>query len=121
MRRTQREQIFPMPPTVRTSTMRAANSQKSQRADLESLSLRFLTFDIARSGTFRFSLFCGTTAMSDLSEACPECGRPMVLLSAGSKGTRARTWKCLFCDQIDPLRSPDMERWIRGSLRPPEQ
>jgi hypothetical protein len=39
---------------------------------------------------------------------------------SGSKGERARTWRCLYCDKIDPLTSPEMERWIKGPLKPPK-
>jgi hypothetical protein len=42
-----------------------------------------------------------------IRKPCPNCGKPMVLLS-GPKGEPCRL-QCIYCDKIDPLTSPEMQ------------
>ena len=54
-----------------------------------------------------------------LRKPCPSCGKPTLLL-LGPDGRPPPVMKCLDCDHIDPLKSPDVEAWIRSkSLEPP--
>ena len=49
---------------------------------------------------------------------CPTCGKPMLVVSV--YGELPATLKCLDCDRIDPLQSPQIEGWTKSdSLKPP--
>jgi hypothetical protein len=51
------------------------------------------------------------------SAICPKCNRPMTsALPPSGKGPRVL--RCLECDGIDPMQSPDILGWVE-SLRPP--
>jgi hypothetical protein len=52
------------------------------------------------------------------SARCEHCGGFMVLvLPVDGKGPGA--FRCLECDQIDPLKLPSIAAWLVGELRPP--
>jgi hypothetical protein len=55
---------------------------------------------------------------SNSSARCEHCGGFMVLvLPVDGKGPGA--FRCLECDQIDPLKLPSIAAWLAGELRPP--
>jgi hypothetical protein len=55
---------------------------------------------------------------SNSSARCEHCGGVMVLmLPVDGKGPGA--FRCLECDQIDPLKLPSIAAWLAGELRPP--
>lgn len=54
---------------------------------------------------------------------CPKCGRHMeLLLPPDATGQRAyqRSYQCFDCDRVDPLKSDQVDRWIKSPLKPPE-
>jgi hypothetical protein len=56
---------------------------------------------------------------SNSSGRCEHCGGLMVLvLPVDGKGPGA--FRCLECDQIDPLKLPSITAWLVGELRPPK-
>jgi hypothetical protein len=56
---------------------------------------------------------------SNLDRRCEHCGGLMVLvLPVDGKGPGA--FRCLECDQIDPLKLPSITAWLVGELRPPK-
>ena len=50
--------------------------------------------------------------------SCPNCKAPLVLTPAATD-ERPRKFKCLTCEQLDPLKSEEAWRWSQA-LRPPE-
>jgi hypothetical protein len=50
---------------------------------------------------------------------CPKCGRPLALmLPPGGEGERKP--QCFHCDGPDPLKSREVEGWIKSpTLKPP--
>jgi DNA-directed RNA polymerase subunit M/transcription elongation factor TFIIS len=53
-----------------------------------------------------------------LDPICPKCGCKMILaLPRDGKGSVIL--QCPRCEPSDPLKSENVERWIRSSLRPP--
>jgi DNA-directed RNA polymerase subunit M/transcription elongation factor TFIIS len=61
----------------------------------------------------------GKPVMPDTQrKPCPKCGKPMIVLSANDK--KVAVLKCLRCDNIDPLKEPQLEGWTRSNaLRQP--
>jgi tRNA(Ile2) C34 agmatinyltransferase TiaS len=47
---------------------------------------------------------------------CPQCRKPMHFIVTENRG---RKFRCLKCDDVDPLRRPDVQGWIRSELQPP--
>ena len=70
------------------------------------------------TGTIRLRVVGERTLADALRNPCPKCGKPMVrMLHPGGKQSRVR--KCLACDEIDPMTSPDVRSWIESAaLRP---
>jgi hypothetical protein len=61
---------------------------------------------------------CGM-GQSYSSGRCERCGSLMVLvMPVDGKGPGA--FRCLECDQIDPLKLPLIAAWLVGELRPPK-
>jgi hypothetical protein len=56
-------------------------------------------------------------SLAILDPICPKCGCKMILaLPPDGKGP---VIQCPRCEPSDPLKSENVERWIRSSLRPP--
>jgi hypothetical protein len=53
------------------------------------------------------------------SGQCEYCCRQKVLLLP-INGERGRELRCVYCDEIDPLKLPSNVGWIDGELRPPK-
>lgn len=50
---------------------------------------------------------------------CPYCKLQMKFaLPQGGKGLRV--YRCLDCEDTDPLEPPDVKGWLEGELRPPK-
>jgi hypothetical protein len=61
---------------------------------------------------------CGM-GQSNSAGRCEHCGGFMMLvLPVDGKGPGA--FRCLECDQIDPLKLPSIAAWLVGELRPPK-
>jgi len=46
---------------------------------------------------------------------CPKCGNPTTLmLPPGGNGPR--TFQCMDCDVIDPLKQSNVQGWLHGEL-----
>lgn len=45
-----------------------------------------------------------------------------LLLPPDATGQRAyqRSYQCFDCDRVDPLKSDQVDRWIKSPLKPPE-
>jgi hypothetical protein len=56
---------------------------------------------------------------SNLDGRCEHCGGLMVLV-VSVDGKRPGAFRCLECDQIDPLELPSIAAWLVGELRPPK-
>ena len=41
-----------------------------------------------------------------------------LLVPPGAQGQR--DYKCFDCDRVDPLKSDQVDRWIKSPLKPPE-
>ena len=52
-----------------------------------------------------------------ISPACPKCRKPMHFLSVKTGG---RKFRCVRCDDIDPLKLADIQGWLMGELQPPK-
>jgi hypothetical protein len=61
---------------------------------------------------------CGM-GQSYSSGRCEHCGGLMVLVLPVD-GKRPGWFRCLECDQIDPLKLPSITAWFVGELRPPK-
>jgi len=48
---------------------------------------------------------------------CPKCGKPMhfVIIKTGG-----RKFRCIKCDDIDPMQVPDFQAWTKSELLPPK-
>jgi ssDNA-binding Zn-finger/Zn-ribbon topoisomerase 1 len=48
---------------------------------------------------------------------CPKCGKPMhfVIIKTGG-----RKFRCIKCDDIDPMQVPDFHAWTKSELLPPK-
>ena len=49
--------------------------------------------------------------------SCPKCKKPMHFL-VGKTGVRK--FRCVNCDEVDPLRLADIQALIKSELRPQE-
>jgi len=50
---------------------------------------------------------------------CTKCGKRLALaLPPGGRGQR--TLRCIECDGPDPLKSTDINGWMKGDLKPPD-
>jgi tRNA(Ile2) C34 agmatinyltransferase TiaS len=49
--------------------------------------------------------------------ACPKCGKPMHFIIVKSGG---RKFRCVRCDEVDPLRLADVQALTRSELYPPK-
>jgi hypothetical protein len=54
---------------------------------------------------------------SNSSAQCKHCG--IMVLVPPVDGKEPRAFRCLKCDQIDPLKLPSIAAWLVGELRPP--
>lgn len=50
--------------------------------------------------------------------ACPICGKPTKAIPSA---TGEVEYRCVSCDEIDPLESPVVRGWIESPLKPPEK
>ncbi len=48
---------------------------------------------------------------------CPKCGKPMHFVIVKTGG---RKFRCIKCDDIDPMQVPDFQAWANSELRPPK-
>src|SRR6516225_7159079 len=72
---------------------------------------RALTHDISRPEEPTYSPR-GNPTMSDAPpQPCPRCGKPMAILLSNDKKVAAL--KCLNCDNVDPLKDPQVGGWIK--------
>jgi hypothetical protein len=57
---------------------------------------------------------------SSTRPSCPICKRPLTFeLPADGKGQRS--WQCLNCDGLDPLKSKHVIGWLQGELARKDQ
>ena len=50
-------------------------------------------------------------------ENCPRCGKRLKFVL--SKVVSGQTYKCLECDEIDPLKCQDVKGWLNSELARP--
>ena len=48
---------------------------------------------------------------------CPKCGKAMHFVIVKTGG---RKFRCIKCDNIDPMQVPDFQAWAKSELRPPK-
>jgi hypothetical protein len=50
---------------------------------------------------------------------CPHCGA-FLILALPPGGKEQRTFQCLDCDDLDPLKTDQATGWLKGALQPPK-
>jgi hypothetical protein len=76
------------------------------------------------TGDSEFSVLAPESSVSVMAEnhplpappTCPECRKAMhfIVLKSGR-----RTFQCVRCDDVDPMRLSDVHAWMKGELQPP--